>query len=139
MASPLISPLQLDAADLHLLPKTMQELVQVIGLSALLDLVTEYGGTPLRVPKKQHTNPELLRVLGMTAFTALQARYAGETIEVAFCERALRTILHRQIRQDLINGMSKVALARKYRYTVRGIYDIEMRGEPGEDKNLSLF
>ncbi|MDH2918485.1 MAG: hypothetical protein PXX73_04750 [Sideroxydans sp.] len=138
MASPLILPLSLTADDLHLLPPSMQELAQVVGITVLLDLVAAYGGTPLYVPSKGTSNQELLRVLGKPAFTALQARYAGERIEIALCERALRILVHRNIRADLVAGMSKAAIARKYRYTVRGIFDIEMRGEPA-DKNLSLF
>jgi hypothetical protein len=138
MANPLILPISLTAEDLHLLPLSMQELAQVIGLPALLDLVAAYGGTPLYVPSKGTSNLELQRVLGKPAFLALQTRYANECIEIALCERALRIIVHRNIRADLVAGMTKIAIARKYRYTVRGIFDIEMRGEPA-DKNLSLF
>jgi hypothetical protein len=138
MANPLILPISLTAEDLHLLPLSMQELAQVIGLPALLDLVAAYGGTPLYVPSKGTSNLELQRVLGKPAFIALQTRYANERIEIALCERALRIIVHRNIRADLVAGMTKIAIARKYRYTVRGIFDIEMRGEPA-DKNLSLF
>lgn len=138
MASPLILPLSLTAEDLHLLPPSMQALAQVVGITALLDLVAAYGGTPLFVPSKGTSNLELQRVLGKPAFTALQAHYAGDRLEIALCDRALRIILHRNIRADLLAGMTKIAIARKYRYTVRGIFDIEMRGEPS-DKNLSLF
>lgn len=136
MASPLILPLSLTEADLHLLPFHMRELAQVIGLPALLALVGEYGGTPLYVPSRKHEH--LLHLLGKPALSALQARYAGSTLEIALCERALRVLVHRNIRADLLAGMSKNAIARKYRYTVRGILAIEMRGEP-TDKNLSLF
>lgn len=138
MAKPLMWTLSLTADDLHLLPATMRELAQVVGIPAMLDLVGAYGGTSLYVPCRSTANPELLRVLGVTACAALQARYAGERIEIALCERALRVILHRAIRADLLAGMSKRDIARKYGYTVRGIFYIEMRGEPA-DKNLSLF
>lgn len=141
--------LDLGADDLHLLPANMRELVAVIGLPALLRLVEVYGGTVIHVPARMktaggaparaRTADELRGWLGDDAFLKLVDHHAGERIEIARCVKAVRHLIHRQIRNDAAAGLSQRELALKYKYTIRGIHKIEVRGEPVEDKNLSLW
>jgi hypothetical protein len=137
MAGP-VESLDIDERDLHLLPKTMQDLAAVIGLPALLKLVEAYGGVPVYVPVRLSSNWDLRDLLGDEAFFKLIDKHAGQRMEIPRCAKALRYIMYRKIRTESLTT-SQRDLALRYRYTIRHIRNIEMMGEPEEDLNGSLF
>lgn len=134
--------LALNAADLHLLPRNMRELAEVVGLVAFLALVETYGGRyPLRVPVKAHPDHALWALIGPDAFRALVARYQNELIEIARCQRAARELQRRAIRHEYFAlNRSQDLLAHKYSLTVRHVRNIlyYIRA-PEEDRNGRLF
>jgi len=132
--------MNLTEADLHLLPPSMQWLVKTVGLPAVLMLVKKHGGgAPLYVPVKVAPDHPLLHLLGGPAFTTLVAEYGGSHIEIARCEKAVRTLIYRQIRTDRAAGVTQDTVARRYGYTVRTVRIIESTGGVVQEKNLTLF
>lgn len=128
--------------DLHLLPRNMRELVQVVGIPAFVLLVEDYGGgTALRVVVEATPDSCLWERIGPEAFRALVARYKGELIEIAKCDRVARELQRRAMRYDYFTlGLSQDSIAMNYGYTVRHVRNILYYiSEHGEEKNLSLF
>ena len=110
--------------DLHLLPTSMQWLAKTIGLPAVLAMVkTHGGGAPVYVPNKVTPDHYLMRLVGVVAFTALVEEYGGVTVEITKCERAVKELLYRQIRREVLDS-TQDKVARKYGYTVRHIRNI---------------
>ncbi|ADE10455.1 Mor transcription activator family protein [Sideroxydans lithotrophicus] len=123
--------------DLHLLPTSMQWLAKTIGLPAVLAMVKTHGGlAPVYVPVKVTPDHYLNRLIGIQAFTDLVAEYGGDTIEIAKCERAVKDLLYRQIRKEILDTTQEV-LASRYGYTVRHIRNIV--GDVVDDRQAGLF
>ena len=131
--------LDLDEADIDLLPPSMQWLVKAIGLPAVLRLVKKHGGgAPVYVPVKVTPDHSLLHLVGPTAFAALVAEYGGDLLEIARCEKAARIMLYRQIRFEAAAGATQNHLALKHSFTVRHIRNI-LGDEPEDDRQVGLF
>ncbi|MGE0333181.1 MAG: hypothetical protein AB7P37_21080 [Ramlibacter sp.] len=76
------------------LPESIQELVDVIGLNATIDLVKVSGGDDLKVPEVVDGDSRawafLVENIGHEAATKLVERYKGTVLYVAKCDAALR-------------------------------------------------
>lgn len=129
--------MNLTADDLYLLPTSMQWLAKTIGLPAMTAMVrTHGGGAPVYVPMKVTPDHYLVRLVGLEAFTALVSEYGGEAIEISKCERAVKELVYRQIRREILDS-TQDKLARKYGYTVRHIRNIV--DEVVDDRQAGLF
>lgn len=113
----------------HYLPASVQELVEVVGVSAALAIVEERGGITLCVPTVAASDHWLSGLIGLPALTALVERYRGEEIEIARCAAAMRAIQEQQIVAEAGAGASNATLARRYGYTERGIRKLRRRVE----------
>lgn len=135
-----MNDLSLNETDLHLLPPSMQWLAKAVGLPATLALVKVYGGgAAVYVPAEFRDDHPLLRLIGPQPFVALVAEYGGEAIEIARREKAARTLLYRQIRQEYAAGATQNALALRHGFTVRHIRGILDGAEGGDDRQRGLF
>lgn len=133
----------LEENDIELLPPSMQWLAKTIGLPAVLKLTQRYGGgMPLYVPAEFDSDHRLAHLIGTEAFAALVAEYGSDKIEIAKCEVATRTLIHRAIRREYKpeDGVTEDYLALKYHYTVRNIRYI-LYGEEvqQDDRQVGLF
>ena len=113
----------------HYLPASIQELIEVVGVSAALAIVEERGGITLCVPTQALPDHWLVELIGLAALTALVERYRGEEIEIARCAAAMRAIQEQQIVREAEAGASNATLARRYGYTERGIRKLRRRVE----------
>ncbi len=124
--------------DLHLLPASMQWLAKTIGLQAVLAMVKAHGGgEKVYVPMKVTPDHYFMRLIGIEAFALLVAEHGGEAIEITKCERAAQVLLHRQMRNEYLNGSTQDHLSQKYGYTVRHIRNIV--GDMVDDRQVGLF
>lgn len=139
---------ELEESDIALLPPSMQWLAKTIGLPAVLKLVRQYGGgMPLYVPADFDPNHRLALLIGAEAFAALVMEYGSDKIEIAKCEVATRTLIHRAIRREYYpevgeraEGVTENYLALKYHYTVRQIRYILYGDEvQQDDRQVGLF
>lgn len=124
--------------DIDLLPPILQDLVELIGLHATMQLVHAYGGVRLYVPKlaleSDHT---LIRLIGNDAAKKLQAMYGGEPhFDIPKAERALRAVRDADIRNRRLHTSVR-QLALEYHLTERQIRTI--CGEMEDDRQVGLF
>lgn len=128
----------LENVDVKDLPPLAQELVALIGFSAVIRLVELRPGIPMFVPKTLHPEHGLIGAIGQKSAEALVKHYGGETITVPNCKRALCKIRHRQIRQSRNDGYSQTEAALLYGITPRQVRNIDS-AEPKVEMNLRLF
>ncbi|HXG29577.1 MAG TPA: Mor transcription activator family protein [Nevskiales bacterium] len=114
-----------------LLPPSLHDLVEVIGLRAALALVERWGGTRVYIPEHAPgSDHPLAQQIGQEATRKLCRAYAGETMSVPRAYRALRAALYRQIRHDYHQrGRSAAELAREHGMTERWVYAIVSSAE----------
>lgn len=123
--------------DTSLLPESIRDMTDIIGISAALRIVEERGGIRLYVPKTPAINHWLSELIGLENMTALVNVYAGEEIEIPRCAAALKAMKN----QEIANATGSVAeIARRYGYTERGIRNIRRRVElQGGSEQIGLF
>lgn len=129
----------LEDVDVKDLPPLAQELVSLIGFSAMIHLVEARPGIPLFVPNVLAPEHLLICIIGQKAAEALVKNYPGETITIPNCKLALVKIRQRHIlksRQQ--DGYSQTEAAMLHGVTPRWIRELESR-EPVVEKNLRLF
>jgi|GEM_PF-1139563 len=66
-----------EAGLIELLPPSAQELVEVIGLPAVLRLVEAAGGTMIYIPQKPDDTSRLALAMGLTAYHIFIRHYGG--------------------------------------------------------------
>ena len=105
-----------------LLPTSLCEIVEVIGLPATITLIEHRGGTVLWVPGEFDPQHPLVKQIGHDAAQRLIELYAGEKLEIAKAERALLAIRNAAIRAS---DKLQRELALQYGLTVRQIRNIQ--------------
>lgn len=135
------------------LPKSIRDLVELIGLPATLTLVKAYGGIYLKVPVGVRadgaTRARLVGMLGEEAAEKLIRTYGGERVAIARCEAALRDERDRRIIAEYDANTSAATLALREGMTERNIRNI-LKRVPGasvglgdlarmDDKQMGLF
>ncbi len=135
----------------HLLPGTVQDIVDVIGLPATEQLVKAIGGARFKFGKGKEDTPRLhilFSAIGEAKTYELLKVYGGEELYVPRCENALRELRNERFRNEFItltevegiSGlMAMTQLCPKYGISERTGYTI-MRGgcEPVTHQN-TLF
>lgn len=122
----------------HLLPKQLQQLINVLGQDAALHLVEHRGGVPLIVPKRVSTDHALCELLGPQAFAALVNEYGGIRIELPKNDAVLQQLRHQRVRQLRLDGYSIDQIALKTKYSRRWVISI-LGAELDELAQLGLF
>ncbi|MBF0437955.1 MAG: transcriptional regulator [Magnetococcales bacterium] len=108
------------------LPRGLQELAEVIGLSNAITLSMSYGGTNLQIPTRfrSATHP-ITNLLGDEAAKQLIHHYKREIIYIPKASSALRSARNRQICKECdAGGQTVVSLARKHCLSERQVQTI---------------
>lgn len=81
----------------QMMPKSIQELVDLIGMDETLRLIEAFGGLDYQIPKSMQANnaKRLLSVIGQVATAKLIQTYGGERVYINRCE-SLRLELRNQ-------------------------------------------
>ncbi|MDH5185200.1 MAG: hypothetical protein OEX12_15060 [Gammaproteobacteria bacterium] len=116
-----------------LLPASVQELIDVVGMADALKIVEERGGTRLCVPTKAKYDHWLAALIGMDGLKVMVEYYRGEEIEIPRCAAALRSLKELKILAQAADGNTNAQLAREYGYTERGIRKLRRRVEGEQD------
>lgn len=119
----------LKRVDIHLLPHSLQVLVECIGVENAFRLTSEYGGRPKYIPK-QVQRTALSRVLPPEALLALVERFAGLALEIPKVDHFTRQLRNLQIQQETSEGCSRSMLAHKYNLSQRQIGNIRRGSHP---------
>lgn len=106
----------------EMLPESLREIADVIGMEAAEKLGTVYGGRRLRFPRTIEADHELAELLGLEAARELCRVYGGERICVpSGVRRAQRDAL---IRHRLAGGEKPGTLADEYGLSERMVHYI---------------
>ena len=124
--------------DITLLPGILQEMAELIGLSATMTIVRQYGGVRLYIPKEITEDHPIIKLVGICNAVALTDTYGGETLEIARAETAIREIRNTEIRNQW-PALSQRQLALKYHTTERNIRIILSGCDKQNDNQLDLF
>ncbi len=117
------------------LPRSVREILALIGLAPALALVQAYGGCILRVPTGAHADGQvrarLIGLLGGDAADVFIAHYGGERLSIPRCAAALRDERDAMIIAAYTSGRAVPTLAREHALTERQIRNI-LKRVPGE-------
>lgn len=108
------------------LPKTLLEVIEVIGVSAALRLVEGWGGLRLYVPQPESItfDHELAKRLGYEEAVALCEIFAREKLDVPRCKAAARAARDRRMLREHDAGDSARLLAARHGLTERQVWRI---------------
>jgi len=124
--------------NVHLLPKLLRQLIRVMGQDAALQLVDQFGGTQLVVPKRFTPDHMLVDVVGLEAFGALVSQYGTEVLELPKNDAVVMQLRHHRVRELREQGLTHSEIAIKTRYTRRWVIAI-LGSEEEELRQLGLF
>lgn len=123
------------AQDIQMhLPKSIRDMIVLIGLDATLIVVRECGGQRPFIPRQASSEHPLALSLGMEVFTALCANYPSAMLNIPRCLKALNLLRDATMLTDRRGGMTLNDCARKYNLTERGVSKAMRRIEKEELK-----
>ncbi|MGB1238552.1 MAG: hypothetical protein ACPG4U_10105 [Pseudomonadales bacterium] len=102
-----------------LLPQGLQELCQVIGLKATLNLAKAYPGVTLYIPAVPVQGHAIANVVGLDAFQKLVHVYQQETLRIPKLDAAIRQVKHKAVINLKQHGESNRNIALELGYTQR--------------------
>lgn len=133
--------LQLDEADVDLLPGIVAEIAMLVGLKDALRLVEAFGGVRIYVPTADRLTPEhwLCDLVGLENAKKLAREFGGQPhFDIPRCAKAMREVRNRGIRRRRGMGASIRELALAYRMTEKQIGNI-LGDEVESYEQLSLW
>jgi hypothetical protein len=119
--SPTKEPKQALSQVTNELPESINELLEFISESAVIALITEYGGTSLSIPNTACADNKIAVLIGMPDFLKLCRAYGSNQVVLPRCQRAMNILRNRQIVADRHTGLSIAELAIKNKLTERSI------------------
>lgn len=126
------------SVETELLPDSMADLVDIIGLPAVLKLMKTFGGTELWVPEKLSHAHNLVTAIGPEAAQTLCEYMARERLKVPRGAEITREIRNRAIRRERREGAKLAELALCYGLTDRQVLNI-LNSEPADDSQQDMF
>jgi Mor family transcriptional regulator len=130
-----------DADDYSFLPAIIQELEQLIGLPAALQLVENFPGVKVYVPKGDLPDDHrLCEIVGIANAAKLVQEYAGELLDIPRCLVIMRTKRNTDLRKKYDAGTHSARdLALEYSLTERHVWNILGSPSDEDDRQLTLF
>lgn len=126
------------SVEAELLPASMAELVDIIGLPAVLQLMKAFGGTEIWIPQKLNHAHGLVAAIGPEAAQTLCEHMTCERVKVPRGAEIIREIRNRAIRRERREGAKLDELALRYEITDRQVLNI-LNSEPADDCQQDMF
>ena len=118
--------------------KSLQQIIDVVGVDAALIIIAHHGGTRLYVPLELKPGHWLIEILGEEAAQKLCLAFGGaEHFDVPLNTRGIRAERNRRIIERRSQGLSHSKLAREFKTTERNIRKI--LGVEVDDRQVGLF
>lgn len=116
----------LDNIDTSIMPKQIQELIELLGINEAYKFICQFGGQVKYIAKSpQRTS--LKTLVKEENLAVLCAHLGGITLEVPKREHFDRQIRNYQIKQASKNGASRSELALKFNLSIRHIGNIKSK------------
>ncbi|MCH8500172.1 MAG: hypothetical protein LAT63_16995 [Marinobacter sp.] len=125
--------------DTRYLPSTIAELVDVIGLTPVLQLVERVGGTRVWVPQSVDDSHPLVTWIGREPAEALAAHICGGELSVPRCAEALRAARNSAICESRNQGMTVAQIALWAGLTERQVFSILASAREPDTEQQDLF
>ncbi len=106
------------------LPPSLQEVADLIGEALTTQLVREFGGWRVYVPKNPTEECDLVRAVGMEAALKMATVWARDYLLVPACVDVFRERRDAELFQRYQAGEHAKRLARCYRLSLRHVYKI---------------
>lgn len=108
-----------------LLPESLKDIVDLIGIEHTIALINVHGGTHVYIPHHLHApaNFPIAQLIGQDAFRVLTLRWGGDHLQIPKADALARLIRNMQI-QQLAATHTRKELAIQYNMTERAIRDI---------------
>lgn len=107
------------------LPESLQDLLRLIPLQAVLGIVFSYGGIQLYIPINPKQGDSLVKLIGMELVQVL-ANYAGGTsLDIPVCRKLKTQIKNSAVLASLARGASQSEAARAFDMTERNLRRIK--------------
>lgn len=118
---------------LDLLPGSMRELADEVGLPLALRLLAACGGTSIYVPRPANAGPDhpLAARLGAGNLAALAAARGGETLDLPRGAALRRALVRRRIAEEAAAGATAAQLTERWGYSRSSIHRILRAPSPG--------
>ncbi len=129
--------ISVDLIDTDLLPESLQELSEVIGLDEALKLAATYPGLPLYVPSTAKPEHAIAQIIGPGAFTCLVNHYGGDYIKLTKIDAAARQIKHHLLKDLKREGISNRDIALQLNYSQRHVE--RLTSELKNENQIDLF
>jgi len=126
------------SVETELLPESMADLVDIIGLPAVLKLMDSLGGTEVWVPQRIPHNHPLVEAAGPEAAQTLCEYMAGERFKVPRGRAFKMEVRNRAIRRERQEGAKLADLALRYELTDRQVMNI-LNADPADDRQQDMF
>lgn len=97
--------------DASLLPPSLADLIDVIGLAGVMKLVAAYPGVRCYVPFQFAIDCPLARAVGPDIARKLIAFMPGDQVKIPKCDAAMRAVRNREIRRRHRDGETVASLA----------------------------
>ena len=111
---------------------THEDLAQIIGFTATIQLSAYFGGGNMTVPKNVSDKTVLARVIGLSAARALSNEYAGERFWVPTLHLAEVELRNAKVLQQLREGVSIDRIAAAAGLTLRRVQQLRVQFETAE-------
>lgn len=107
-----------------MLSRILEEIVEVAGYAAALELCRAYGGRSVRVPHPMPETHPIALTMGYRPACAFAERFAGESVAVPAERTALMDLRNQRIVADYQAGKSVSALSLDYGLTRKRITEV---------------
>jgi hypothetical protein len=106
------------------LPESLQYLLQLLPLQAVLTMVEAYGGNRLYIPLYPQPDHGLGKLIGIEAAKAMASFGGGSVLEIPLVTKIQQRIRHTAVLKSLAGGVSKRETARAFGMTERTVRNI---------------
>lgn len=136
---PLTDSIDLGQIDVALLPQSLQDLAEVVGLGAALDLTRHYPGVRLYVPGIARPAHDIAGIIGFETMVKLCERYGYDYLAMPKMDSVVTQLKHHYVRQLITLGeMSNREIALSLNYSQRHAERLRSECDSTEE-NLDLF
>ena len=122
------------------LPETAREIAEIIGVSAMLELVERAGGIKVKVPKKPTEDSELVRYVSLEIVQALSEHFGGGVLEIPNLRNLKKREERARVIGDLLAGKVTVnEAAVELGLTARQIFSLKKAAQQADRFQMNLF
>lgn len=116
-----------------MLPDSLKEIAEIIGVGPTIKLAKEFGGTETYIPKTMTAKHPIAVCIGLDAAIKLSELAIGDNLDIPRAVAVHRGKRNAEIRKAVEGGLSKKKAARRFELTTRWIRHLMNSAE--NDKN----